>query len=297
MNRHIRVRKVLSHEYGILVTSERHNNFVEKLRNKEFSNGTENNATSPSFVFNRTWTAVSLTEKENYFLQHLTFNPKNLSTFTFVRDPFGRFESSLTEAAYRTVLFNSRFYGFKWAINSTQDVKHYIHQLLNFTRPRRRSNSMLMPSTTLKYAFTDLEDIFHVFPMAGSLFAFPVHTIGHLETFKQDWDTKLRPLYNLTAPFDEMAGKHATSLYHPTDVLRHHNVRTKVKQKPPEPSNMRHFYRLLIEQEPVYAQVVCQLMLIDYVCLPQYPLPQVCEFLNATREEGVRLLTAGRNTV
>ena len=56
---------------------------------------------------------------------------------------------------------------------------------------------------------------------------------------------------------------------------------------------MRHYYRLLLAREPVYARVVCHLVLIDYVCLPEYALPPACQFLAGAREEGVRLLTNG----
>lgn len=191
-----------------------------------------------------------------------------------------RFESGMTEAAYRKVLFQSRYRLTNYKVNTTADVKNYIHQLLNFTKPDRPELS------SVPQAFTDLEDINHIYPMAGAFFSFPIHTVGYLETFQEDWSNVIAPLYNLSKPFNYFVGRHATDVSFPS-----------TKKMEAEPSNMRYYYRSLLRREPVYAKAICQLMLIDYVCLPQYPLPQVCEFLNSTREEGVRLLTAGRSTV
>ncbi len=42
-----------------------------------------------------------------------------------------------------------------------------------------------------------------------------------------------------------------------------------------------------------YTKAVCHLLLIDYVCLPEYSLPENCHFLNASRELAVDALKKG----
>ena len=38
----------------------------------------------------------------------------------------------------------------------------------------------------------------HFFPLSGALFEFPLRAVGHLERFKEEWDTIIRPLYGIT---------------------------------------------------------------------------------------------------
>ena len=42
-----------------------------------------------------------------------------------------------------------------------------------------------------------------------------------------------------------------------------------------------------------YMRAVCQLLLVDYVCLPSYPLPTECSFLNDSRNAAMEALSRG----
>ena len=43
-----------------------------------------------------------------------------------------------------------------------------------------------------------------------------------------------------------------------------------------------------------FSRAVCHMVLIDYVCLPEYVLPPDCQFLNSTREIALAALLDGR---
>ena len=42
-----------------------------------------------------------------------------------------------------------------------------------------------------------------------------------------------------------------------------------------------------------YTRAVCHLLLVDYVCLPSYPLPPDCQFLNRSRATAMEALSKG----
>lgn len=112
--------------------------------------------------------------------------------------------------------------------------------------------------------------------MSGALFEFNVNKVGHLEKFKKDWDTYIRPAYHINAEYNEKHGAHPTSEIHP--VRNKNSARVSVV----DPSHVRPTLRLLFEKEIKYKRALCHLLLIDYICLPEYPLPNDCLFLNAT---------------
>jgi len=58
----------------------------------------------------------------------------------------------------------------------------------------------------------------HFFPMSGVLFSFPIHNLGHLESFDQDWNRILTRLNGgETVPYDYKFGMHSTSVNFPSD--------------------------------------------------------------------------------
>jgi hypothetical protein len=61
-----------------------------------------------------------------------------------------------------------------------------------------------------------------------------------------------------------------------------------------DPNNARQSLLALFAAEPQYTRAVCHLILVDYICLPMYPLPPECQFLNATRAAAEAAVRAGR---
>ena len=120
--------------------------------------------------------------------------------------------------------------------------------------------------------------------MAGTLKRFPIHIYGHLEEFKEDWLTKIVSVYNLTTAFDYSVGRHATAINHPDGRPRkdkHTNYG--------DPNYFRYFYRRLIHDDPSVGRAICNIILIDYVCLPHYVLPPMCSYLESIRIDGMKL--------
>eukprot|EP01035_Chromulina_nebulosa_P023634 gene23634-30647_t len=115
----------------------------------------------------------------------------------------------------------------------------------------------------------------HFFPLSGALFEFPLRAVGHLERFKEEWDTIIRPLYGITEEIHprNKKNKNTNSYSNSNDM----SIPTAG-----ESNNVRSVLRLLFAKELKYKKAICHLLLIDYVCLPEYPLPIDCQFLNDT---------------
>eukprot|EP01036_Dinobryon_divergens_P022949 gene22949-31255_t len=202
--------------------------------------------------------------------------PSNFTIFTFVRDPFKHFESGLAQAGESTSFHNKKFNNvLDWKFNSTNELKYYLNKLLDFNVAFNESSDMR------------LNALVHIYPMAGVLLNHVIDFIGRLETFQSDWNEKIVPKYNLSIPFDFSEGVHASAINHPSGI---HASNASLNHG--DPQNVRLYYRLLLKQEPSYARAICNLVLIDYVCLPSYKLPRECEFLQHARSEGENILTS-----
>ncbi len=198
------------------------------------------------------------------------FNISDFKTFTFVRNPFERFESGLAEAVFRadkTML-----------LNSTELVEKYLSEILN-----------CRPSSLLYH-------IEHVYPMSGELFNYDVDVAGYQENFELDWNRKVVPLYSLPTGFDLSEGIHFTSLHHPKikTVLTPEGLEGRL---PGDPSNLRYYFNKLVDEKPAYLRALCEILLIDYICLPYYELPWQCSYLKDRREEGMSILLAPSDTL
>lgn len=203
--------------------------------------------------------------------------PSKLTIFTFVRDPFQHFESGLAQAGESTAFHNKKFNNvLDWKLNSTDEIKYYLNKLLDFNIAFNESSDMR------------LNALVHIYPMAGVLMDHDFDFIGRLETFQSDWNETIVPQYNLSIPFDLAEGLHASAINHPSRIP----VSPNASSSRIDPQNVRLYYRLLLKQEPSYARAMCNLVLVDYVCLPSYKLPRECKFLHDARSEGVNILTS-----
>ena len=57
-----------------------------------------------------------------------------------------------------------------------------------------------------------------------------------------------------------------------------------------DPNHFRLYYNKLLETKPEYLRAVCNLVLVDFVCLPFYKLPKGCEYLEDARQHAVKLI-------
>jgi hypothetical protein len=122
---------------------------------------------------------------------------EKLKAFTFVREPFERFISGFTESVYFTFKVRKHFEADNKTFQRTNvtAVRDYLKQILNYKIPL-----VLMG---------------HFYPMAGVLFKFHVATLGLVENFQKDWETVIKPQYNIRSNYKAILGMHETSVHHP----------------------------------------------------------------------------------
>ena len=68
---------------------------------------------------------------------------------------------------------------------------------------------------------------------SGVLFQYHIHTLGHVKSFREDWENVIAPLYNITSAFDDDLGIHTTAINHPTKTgldrcCRHSYIHTYI---------------------------------------------------------------------
>ena len=189
-------------------------------------------------------------------------------TFTFVREPIQRFMSGFTETIFKHYLKYkiTNTDGSRKRINESE-AKDYLMELLDFR--------------------SSLWDVEHMFPMSGAFFQFHVPLVGSVEQMKVDWEMKIKPTYEINATYNNKLGVHDTSVYHPLVVERK-------GQSSRDPNGARAVIKSILNNDIRYSRAICQLILIDYVCLPMYALPPKCMFLNSTRHAAMEAVRLGR---
>jgi hypothetical protein len=185
----------------------------------------------------------------------------DIPVFTFVRDPMTRFMSGFSEAVFREFWFKRKQHSLQLNVS---DAKSYLTTFLNYEHP--------------------IAGLEHVQPMAGAFFHFRIDILGRLESFREDWASKVQAAYNLSSTtLNEEVGQHATSQNHPRS-------RESKSLEELDPHNARRALAQLFEQEVAFLRAVCHLILVDYVCLPMYALPLECQHLNRTRDAALTAL-------
>ena len=228
--------------------------------------------------------AISYFEADNFTKRFRNSNPFHLTTqfrdrnsnfkmFTFIREPLQRFESGLTEAVQRIKGLT---------INSIANISSIIRDVIlnyefiqDYSKPLHRS-------------------INHIFPMSGVFFNFDIDITLHLESFLLDWENVIVPTYGLPPKtYNLKEGFHSTSVNHPRITSNDTNIRdrkadvllTKANKKP-----TRHYFRIFKANDKHGMRALCHLLLIEYICFPEYALPVQCQFLNQSLLEGRSLL-------
>lgn len=84
------------------------------------------------------------------------------------------------------------------------------------------------------------------------------------------------------------AGFHPTAANHP--MIKANNTYFKIKLQASNTTSFRGFFRDLASHNPDAMRAICHLILIDYICFPEYKLPPPCKFLEDKLKEGTALL-------
>jgi hypothetical protein len=200
----------------------------------------------------------------------IAFGRDFFPVFTFVRDPFEHFISGFVESVWGTYGNVKELDGSPKKLN-VSFVKSLLDDLLLFNYTK------LWP----------LDGFKHLFPMTNIFFKFHINIIGQLESFEDDWNHKIRPVYNISQPYVKSFGQHPTSVNHPfAEEEKRKNNNSQINMpKNSDPNNARTALLELFREDVRYKRMVCQLLLLDYVCLPMYSLPKECEFLDNTVKE------------
>ena len=216
------------------------------------------------------WTTDFITSREEYDRKFSTYLSSSggdrVRSFTFVRDPIQHFISGFVHSVFVT---------FPIAPLNESQVQQYLLDIL-LQRPTQ----------------LDMEE--YMFPMSRTYLRFPVDIVGRLESFSEDWEREVVPAYGIAAPYDYRLGMHATSANHPagTGAAASHSASTKGERNhgddaaiDRDPLRARESLVALLRSQPHYLRALCHLLLLDYVCLPEYELPLACAFLQPLRTE------------
>jgi len=200
--------------------------------------------------------------------------------FVFVREPYERFLSAFSEVVFRTYDWRKirEPNGSPGQVNLSMAM-YYFEQLMDYHTP--------------------LVQMEHMYSMSGALFEYNIGVVGYLEKMQLDWTQKIVPTYGLKRPYNDYFGQHPTSMNHPRLGKEEESTAPtpamiNAMRKESDPNNARTAFKSLLSLYPRYMRALCHLLLVDYICLPNYPLPAECGFLNRTRESAVLSIQQGR---
>lgn len=222
--------------------------------------------------------AIQYNEKDNFeptfnskiwnLTKELKSRNKNFKIFTFIRDPLKHFESGFREAVYRTKGL---------VLTSTESITNIIRDMLDYV--------------FISDPHKPLNDLFHIFRMSGVYFNYNIDLTLHVETFVDDWETIVVPTYYLPPKtFDAQSGFHETSVDHPR--VKSHEKIAIFQINNSNSTQIQELFKYLQKTQPSTMRAICHLILIDYICFPEYKLPRSCTFLKNVFNKGKQLLTS-----
>jgi hypothetical protein len=186
----------------------------------------------------------------------------DMPIFTFIRDPMSHFYSGIAEVIHLTYFYRSMEAKKRneSVINdknvTIQEMQGYLQDILNFQSPFKWMH--------------------HLRRQSSAFLTYDIDIIGHLEHFLDDWNKYIVPRYNITSNFDLKEGAHPSSVSHP------------IAEKGDTIGAREALAEVLNNTK--YMEAICRLLLVDYVCLPIYPLPTSCQGLESTRKEMIGTL-------
>lgn len=145
--------------------------------------------------------------------------------------------------------------------------------------------------------FNILFEMEHVYPMSGVFFEFDIHIVGYLESFDNDWKNVIGPYFHLNKPYNPKLGGHPTSLRPANRVGAKKGFNRNATTANTAPIGAvtnrlqgRNVLKSLFAAKKVYKMAVCHLILVDYVCFPNYKLPDECSYLQEEVEAARKVL-------
>ncbi len=142
--------------------------------------------------------------------------------------------------------------------------------------------------------FAVLFEMEHVYTMSGVFFEFDIDLVGFLETFDNDWRNVIGPYFHLNKPYNPRLGGHPTS-QRPTNRVgakKGFNItaaNTAPRGAVTNSLQGRNVLKALFADKSIYKKAICHLILVDYVCFPNYKLPDECSYLQE-EVEAARIL-------
>ena len=191
--------------------------------------------------------------------------------FAYIRDPMLKMESGFSQAVIECYdLLN------KTKISITT-VRQWLIDILNY------KNVNVSP-TVHRSQELPLRWLDHIYPMSSSFFEFNVDILLSQEKLVENWEKHVVPTYGFQSnKLNHNLGSHKSSIFH---------VRKKITREMQYIYKFRLLFRQIETEDINLWLAMCRLILIDYICFPQFQLPFSCRSLQKEVDEGRNILLA-----
>jgi hypothetical protein len=226
------------------------NNLHENLKNNSATNGKG----SALWAGRKSPLDVPILPRITSSLLNSQVKPlSSLKVFTVVRDPMSHFLSGMTELFERPVPTEGK--------RTLNDPKAFLYSYLHESSLERAMNCTKRGTGKSGSCRRD-GLITHIFPQmaflnTGNLGPGVRLLVGQLENIEEDIPEIMRRVGVNDFHYDPSLGQH--------------------KESSADTMHIKERIRKLFADEPRYQRAICWLLLPDYVCLPQYPIPDHCK--------------------
>ena len=239
---------------AVLSKRPKYLNFVENLKTQNFDNFSH-------FITPIDISTSTLRTKHSQF-----------KIFTYIRNPMMKLESGWAESVSRDK-------------NNITEVtldmfKQWYIDILDY-----KNLDPIKPIRALD----------HIYTLSGVLFHYDVNILLAQEKLNENWENIVVPTFNLTLnSFNSTLGFHTSSIQHPL-IRKIKNNYNRIKDKKLRKTIMmtqsfRQLFHSIETKDPSLWKAMCRLILIDYVCFPQYQLPASCNSLQKDVDIGRSIL-------